>query len=78
VNVDVMDLLNDEQRAELGQIHLALERIERGIFGVCEKCSERIAEDRLLTAPWKPECAHCESVLVSAELIAPTDSNLVV
>jgi RNA polymerase-binding transcription factor DksA len=58
---DVMDLLSEGQRAELGLIHLALERIERGIFGLCEDCSERISEERLLETPWKPACAACEA-----------------
>ena len=44
---DVMDLLDEGQRDELGLIHLALERIERGIFGMCEQCYERISEERL-------------------------------
>lgn len=56
-----MDLLSEGQRAELGLIHLALERIERGIFGLCEECSERISEAQLLETPWKPACAACEA-----------------
>ena len=73
---DVMDLLSESQRAELGQIHLALERIERGIFGICEGCSERISEERLLAVPWKAACESCESQLATApstaDLGAPT------
>lgn len=64
---DVMDLLSEGQRAELGLIHLALERIERGIFGMCEKCSERISEERLLEMPWKPSCAPCEAHTASEQ-----------
>lgn len=60
-----MDLLDESEREQLAAIHLALERIERGIFGVCEECSERIAEDRLLETPWKLCCRECEE---SAEL----------
>jgi hypothetical protein len=58
---DVMDLLSEGQKAELGLIHLALERIERGIFGMCDTCSERISEERLLETPWKPSCSGCEA-----------------
>jgi RNA polymerase-binding transcription factor DksA len=64
---DVMDLLSESQRAELGLIHLALERIERGIFGLCEKCSERISEERLLATPWKPSCSACETQIATAQ-----------
>jgi DnaK suppressor protein len=66
-----MDLLDESQRDELGLIHLALERIERGIFGVCEQCSERISEERLLETPWKPDCSACESAVVGQ----PADVN---
>ena len=59
-SLEVMELLDADQRAELASIHLALERIERGIFGACEDCSERIAEERLLETPWNLKCAHCE------------------
>ena len=62
---DVMDLLSEGQKAELGLIHLALERIERGIFGMCGTCSERISEERLLEMPWKPSCAGCEAQTVA-------------
>lgn len=67
---DVMDLLDEGQRAELGLIHLALERIERGIFGICEQCSERISEERLLETPWKAECSGCEGAVAAAQPIA--------
>ena len=61
-SLDVMELLSPGQRNELAQIHLALERIERGIFGACEECSERISEERLSETPWKLKCVHCELV----------------
>lgn len=64
---DVMDLLSESQRAELGQIHLALERIERGIFGICEDCSERISEERLLTMPWEPACEACKAQVAAVQ-----------
>lgn len=65
---DVMDLLNADQRDLLANIHLALERIERGIFGLCEECSERIPEQRLLDTPWKLQCVTCESAPLAAPL----------
>ena len=73
---DVMDLLSENQRKELGLIHLALERIERGIFGMCEECAERISEERLLASPWQPNCQACDSELAAtqpaSELAAPS------
>lgn len=56
---DVMDLLNLEERELLSTIHLALEKIERGIFGACDDCSERISEEQLEQEPWNLSCANC-------------------
>ena len=58
---DVMDMLSEEERSQLGAIHKALERIERGIFGTCESCGERISEERIETAPWEERCTTCDS-----------------
>ncbi len=73
-SLDVMDLLSADQQQELAHIHLALERIERGIFGACEDCSERISEERLLETPWKLKCPSCELTLVTE---APTTDHQV-
>lgn len=70
-----MDLLDENQREELGLIHLALERIERGIFGICERCSERISEERLLETPWKPDCSSCERVVAVAQPAAELNTS---
>lgn len=56
---DVMDLLDVEGRALLSSIHFALEKIERGIFGTCDGCSERIAEEHLEEEPWELRCPPC-------------------
>jgi hypothetical protein len=64
---DVMDLLAADERNLLASIHLALERIERGIFGSCEACSERIPEERLSEQPWKLRCQDCEGNAADAD-----------
>ena len=46
-------------------INLALERIERGSFGVCEDCEEKINIKRLMA---KPEATLCISCAEIAEL----------
>lgn len=56
---DVMDLLNQDEKKLLSTIHLALEKIERGIFGACEDCSERISEEQLEHEPWQASCTSC-------------------
>ena len=66
---DVMDLLTDSQRQELASIHIALEKIERGIFGICDGCSQRMSEEHLLETPWVLVCEPCRCPThVGAEL----------
>lgn len=45
--------------AELGDVEAALDRIEQGIYGVCEICGKPIEEDRLMANPAARTCkAH--------------------
>jgi len=60
-----MDLLDEKERELLSTIHFALEKIERGIFGICDDCSERISEERLEEQPWDLRCEACASAAKS-------------
>jgi len=42
----------DRLRKQLLEIEVALSKIERGIFGVCEETDEPISAERLLALPW--------------------------
>jgi DnaK suppressor protein len=44
----------------LQAIEEALERIEKGTYGVCRDCGEPIAEARLNAIPWTRMCIHCK------------------
>jgi RNA polymerase-binding transcription factor DksA len=44
---------------EVLQIDHALERIERGDYGVCEVCGEDISPERLRAVPYAVRCARC-------------------
>ena len=41
-------------------IEEALERIQRGTYGVCRDCGEPIAEPRLNAIPWTRSCITCK------------------
>ena len=41
-------------------IEEALERIERGTYGICRDCGESIAEARLNAIPWTRVCIKCK------------------
>lgn len=57
---DYLAGLSDVERHELEQIHGALERIERGVYGRCMSCMDDVERERLQAVPWQRECSHCE------------------
>jgi RNA polymerase-binding transcription factor DksA len=57
----------DADVAELREIHAALERIERGIFGRCDTCESPVEEQRLEHVPWERHCATCRGEEMLAE-----------
>ena len=44
--------MHERMRMQLGEIEMALGRIESGSYGVCEETEEVIEADRLLAIPW--------------------------
>lgn len=44
----------------LQAIEEALWRIEKGMFGVCRDCGEKIASARLKAIPWTRVCISCK------------------
>ena len=57
---DYLAGLSDVERRDLEQIHGALERIERGVYGRCSTCTEDVEHDRLKASPWIRQCSDCE------------------
>ena len=55
-----LNLLGSE-RTVLDQIEAALERIEAGSYGRCEKCRAKIPEARLDAIPFAALCVKCAS-----------------
>jgi len=47
--------------ATLQEIDAALERLDQGIFGICEECGEPIAERRLRLMPHAALCIKCQA-----------------
>ena len=45
----------------LQAIEEALERIQRGTYGICRDCGEPIAEARLNAIPWTRVCITCKA-----------------
>ncbi|RMG17568.1 MAG: TraR/DksA family transcriptional regulator [Planctomycetota bacterium] len=67
---------NDEDRsfrlleisgAELEQVEAALEKIEKGTYGICESCEKPIGLDRLKALPFATMCISCKRAEESSE-----------
>ena len=48
----------DHQR--LAYINSALQRLDRGEFGICDECEEEIPLKRLQAIPWAAYCVSCQ------------------
>jgi len=53
--------LSERGREKLREIEDALERIEEGSFGDCEKCGAKIPKGRLKVMPFTTTCVACKS-----------------
>jgi DnaK suppressor protein len=49
--------------ADLREVHAALERLEAGTYGTCERCGRPIADARLEAMPAARHCIECRSLI---------------
>lgn len=54
--------LAQELRTRLAEVEFAIERIEKGAYGVCEECGEDIASDVLQVNPASRLCRSCKKL----------------
>ena len=59
-NDEVLDALGESLRAELALIEVAISRIERGEYGICERCGQSIPVARLEALPNASRCVACQ------------------
>lgn len=66
-DLSLIDLLEDLQlsvadikRQQLTKLDEALGKLERGSYGVCERCGENIGEKRLKVMPFATHCLQCQ------------------
>jgi RNA polymerase-binding protein DksA len=52
--------LQDNARGTLAQVDRALEKLEEGTYGICDKCGKPIGEGRLEIAPYSALCVDCK------------------
>ena len=53
--------IRDRESKLIKKIKKALERIENGTFGICEKCGEDISIKRLKARPVTTQCIECKT-----------------
>jgi DnaK suppressor protein len=53
-----LSLLESEE-VVLGQVQAALERIDTGVYGLCDECEGKIPKTRLKAIPYTPYCVKC-------------------
>jgi len=58
-NDEVVDAIGNETMQSIRVIQSALERIESGIYGVCDNCGEDIGLARLEAVPEATRCVNC-------------------
>ncbi|MHA3978594.1 TraR/DksA family transcriptional regulator [Halovulum sp. GXIMD14794] len=56
---EVMESMGREGLHEIQMIRAALDRIEKGTYGICAKCGDPISEERLDAVPHAPLCRDC-------------------
>ena len=54
--------LLSQARERLAAVDAALDRIERGGYGICQRCGQPIGEDRLAARPTATTCISCAKV----------------
>jgi RNA polymerase-binding protein DksA len=52
--------LEENSEHVLKAIDRALAKVEAGTFGICESCSQPIAEERLLAIAYATQCIDCK------------------
>src|SRR5919204_2947362 len=62
--------LGNGDRRLLRDVVTALQKIEDGSFGTCERCSEPIAEKRLEALPFARYCINCQRLAEEEERMA--------
>ena len=53
--------IRDREHKLIKKVKKALDRIENGSFGICEKCGEDISIERLKARPVTTQCIDCKT-----------------
>ncbi len=65
VGHDNIEAQINQLSSTLDQINKALEKIEKGVYGVCEVCGKQIKRERLEILPYARFCIECQRKISS-------------
>ncbi|MCG8470662.1 MAG: RNA polymerase-binding protein DksA [Desulfobacterales bacterium] len=60
-NRNFMLRIRDREHKLIKKIKEALERIDNGVYGICESCDEYITIERLKARPVTTQCIECKT-----------------
>jgi DnaK suppressor protein len=63
--------LENRVRQEMSDIEHALEKFEKGTYGLCENCGQPIDPERLEVLPQAAYCVNCKALLTKNAKVAP-------
>jgi DnaK suppressor protein len=63
--------LENRVRQEMSDIEHALEKFEKGTYGLCENCGQPIDPERLDVLPQAAYCVNCKALLTKNAKVAP-------
>lgn len=58
-NNEVLDALGNSTREKIEIIKQAINRMDRGEYGICKVCGEEISSERLAVVPFASMCVKC-------------------
>ncbi len=70
-SVEMNMALKVHEQSKLNDINKALEKIENGTYGKCEKCKQEISYERLEALPSAKYCMNCEKEKEASEINTP-------
>ncbi len=63
--------LENRIRQEMSDIEHALDKYEKGTYGMCDNCGKPIAPERLEVLPQASLCVNCKALLAKNANVAP-------
>lgn len=66
---EFLHLLSDSKREEILKIDEAIERLDKGRYGLCLECGEEIDRERLELRPFTRYCIDCKIELEQREIL---------